>query len=187
MESSIENSSPPLDQPQPPEESKDLNSDKESVGSGDGWMDVLENGQLLKKVIHPGDTSTPRPERGNRATISLKTRVKETGAEVPSETFDKLEVFLGDYDTIHGVDLALALMHPGETSLVVIHPRFGYGEEGKAPDVAPNTTLECEVHLLSSEWIDTESTLPLDERISIGWYFHLSHLLPFYTLKRTRV
>lgn len=144
----------------------DLN-EKEKTANEDGWIDILENGQLLKKVLKEGIDET-RPQRSCKVIINVKTRIKETGQEVVSETFENFTAFVGDYDLVHGVDLALPLMKVGEVAQVVIHPRFGYGEQGKEPDIPPSSTLDCEVCLLSSEWIDSESQLSLDERIKFG-------------------
>ena len=145
---------------------KNLN-EKEKVADEDGWIDILENGQLLKKVLKEGGDES-RPQRSCKVIISLRTRIKESGQEVPSETFENFTAFVGDYDLIHGVDLALPLMNVGEVAQVIIHPRFGYGDQGKKPDIPPNATLDCEIHLQSSEWIDSESQLSLEERIKFG-------------------
>lgn len=142
-------------------------NEEEKTANEDGWIDILENGQLLKKVLKEGADEN-RPQRSCKVVVSLKTKIKETGKEVPSETFENFTAFVGDYDLIHGVDLALPLMKVGEVAQVMIHPRFGYGEQGKEPDIPPSSTLDCEVHLLSSEWIDSESQLSLDERIKFG-------------------
>lgn len=140
---------------------------KEKVADEDGWIDILENGQLLKKVLKEGDDES-RPQRSCKVIVSLRTRIKESGQEVASETFEHFTAFIGDYDLIHGVDLALPLMNVGEVAQVIIHPRFGYGDQGKKPDIPPNASLHCEIHLHSSQWIDSESQLSLEERIKFG-------------------
>ena len=141
----------------------------------DGWMDVLDNGQLLKRVTEAGDPDSSRPERGCKVTIRLTTRIKSTGEVVPSETFERLEAFVGDYDVMHGVDLLLPMMQEKEVAQVVIHERFAYGADGKEPDIPANCTLDCEIQLLQVQWIDSESPLPLKDRINFGAY----NCLPF--------
>ena len=136
----------------------------------DGWVDILENGQLLKRVVQEGDTSSDRPERGCKVTISLTTRLKSTGQVVSSETFPRLEAFVGDYDVMHGVDLMLPLMHEKEVAQAVIHDRFAYGAQGKEPDIPGHSTLDCEIHLLQVQRMDDESQLPLKDRITFGAY-----------------
>ena len=133
-----------------------------------GWLDVLENGQLKKKVLKQGETNGERPQRACKVTISLKTKLTESGQPVPSETFDNAVGFVGDYDFIHGVDLAIPLMCVGEVAAVVINPRFGFGTAGKEPDIPPDSILECEVTLHDSEFIDIENDLSIDERLKFG-------------------
>lgn len=152
-----------------PELKEKQSNEDDDDGLKDGWMDILENGQLLKKTLIPGNFEFARPDRGNMCVINIKTKLKHTEDEVPSETADNLTVFVGDYDVFHGVDLSLGLMHPGETCLLQIHPRFAYGEIGKDPDVPPNSTLLCEVTLLAVEVVDMEvDEVSLANRIKYG-------------------
>ena len=153
--------------------SEDQNEEPAVVVSDDqhdGWLDVLENGQLKKKVLKQGEVNGERPQRACRVTISLKTKLKESGEIVPSETFENAVGFVGDYDFIHGVDLAIPLMSVGEVAAVVINPRFGFGETGKEPDIPPNATLECEVTLHDSEFIEIENDCSIDERAKYGTF-----------------
>lgn len=139
----------------------------------DEWMDILDNGQLLKRIIRAGDLSKGRPERGCKVVIKLTTRIKSSGEVVASETFDRLEAFVGDYDVIHGVDLLLPMMQEEEVAQVVINERFAFGAEGKEPDVPPNCTLDCEIQLLEVQRIDSETAFALNDRINIGTYNRL--------------
>ena len=138
------------------------------------WIDILENGQLMKRIIDAGDTSSNRPQRGARVKFRLETRIKSTGELVPSETFAESYAFVGDYDVMHGIDLLFPLMHLNEVAQVVIHERFAYGSSGKEPDVPPDCTLLCEVQLLDIEWIDNESQLPIRDRISFGTFSYVT-------------
>jgi FK506-binding protein 8 len=150
-----------------PNDDEDEGSNEEE--SRDGWLDILENKQLMKKTLTPGDESSLRPERGNKCLIDIKTVVKDTGESIPSETALDVIAFVGDYDVLHGVDLSLGLMHVGETALVSIHPRFAYGEKGKEPDIPGNCTLLCEVTLKSVEVIELEEgSLPIADKIKYG-------------------
>jgi FK506-binding protein 8 len=144
----------------------------------DEWMDILDNGQLLKRIIHAGDLSKGRPERGNRVAIKLTTRIRSSGSVVASETFERVEAFVGDYDVIHGVDLLLPMMNEGEVAQVVINERFAFGAEGKEPDVPPHCTLDCEIQLLEVQRIDSETVFDLNDRINTGAY----NQLPFHVL-----
>lgn len=152
------------------EEGQEATSSLTDQEKSEGWMDILENGQLLKRVLEAGDTSTSRPERGCKVTIRVTTRIKSTGEVVESETYDRLEAFVGDYDVMHGLDLLLPLMHQQEVAQVVIHERFAYGSAGKEPDIPGNCTLDCEIQLLAIQWMDSESQLLLPDRIKYGTY-----------------
>ena len=133
-----------------------------------GWCDILDNGDLKKKIIKNGDSSKPRPERGSTVTIKLITKLDEDDKIVQSETFEEIDIVVGDYDVIQGLDLAVPLMEEGEVAQVVIKPRFGYGKLGKGDEIPPNATLNCEVHLLAIKWIDEDTEISIDERIRMG-------------------
>ncbi|RWS17560.1 FK506-binding-like protein 1 [Dinothrombium tinctorium] len=145
-----------------------LEEKREEKLDEDGFLDILDNKQLLKKVLREGDKNSARPERGCRVTINLKTRLKGSDKLIDSHTGDKLQIFVGDYDTIHGIDLAIPLMHNGEIANVVIAPRFGYGSLGCEPDIPPDSTLDCIVELVDCEWMGEEIELPIEERLKIG-------------------
>ena len=69
---------------------------------------------------------------------------------------------------MHGVDLLLPLMHEQEVAQAVIHARFAYGAQGKEPDIPPDCALECDIHLMQVQRIDSESELHLQDRIKYG-------------------
>lgn len=137
---------------------------------GDGeWTDILENKQLLKQTIVPGDQNGERPQRSNKVQITVKTHLLgEPDSLVASECLENAEIFVSEYDVMHGIDLAIPLMYPGETARVLIHPRFGYSTVGKEPDVPPNAAFDCQITLHSVEWIDSEADCTIDDRIKYG-------------------
>ena len=51
-------------------------SEKDKVANEDGWVDILDNGQLLKKVLKEGTDET-RPQRSCKVVVNLKTKIKE--------------------------------------------------------------------------------------------------------------
>lgn len=133
------------------------------------WTDILENKQLLKQVLQPGDQNGERPQRSNKVTISAKVKLLGQNTLVKSECLENAEIFVSEYDVMHGVDLAIPLMYPGETARVLIHPRFGYSTVGKEPDVPPNAAFDCEITLHSIDSIDWEaSEMSIEERIKFG-------------------
>lgn len=148
-------------------------SNENSEFNSEEWIDLLDNKDILKKILFTKETDSqnptfPRPNRGSRVTINLETKIYSTQQTISSESFENLEVIVGDYDVIHGVDLILPMMHLFEKARVVINPRFGYGEKGRLPDVEPNCRLDCTVELLKIE--EDLEDLPKDEKISLGIY-----------------
>jgi len=98
-------------------------------------------------------------------TINLITKVKDSETKIESECFENLEVSVGQYDLIHGLDLVIPLMSINELTQVILAPRFGYGEKGKEPDILPNTWLECQVELLTCKSL---SEIDLKHKLEIG-------------------
>jgi len=133
----------------------------------DDWLDLLDNKEILKrtlftKVTDPDNPNLPRVNRGCRVRINLQTKVYSTQQTIDSESFENLEVIVGDYDVMHGIDLILPMMHLHEIARVVINPRFGYGSKGRLPDVEPNCRLDCVVEILHID--DDLDSLSLDEK-----------------------
>ncbi|XP_013386268.1 peptidyl-prolyl cis-trans isomerase FKBP8 [Lingula anatina] len=131
----------------------------------DGWMDILGNGLLKKKVLKKGDGLSSRPQRGQRPVISFSAHT-EDGTVVDSET--QLMITLGDCDVVQAMDLALSLMERGEVAEIVTDARFAYGSMGRDPDIPPNAQLTYEVELVRiEEPLDFEK-LSMSERLEHG-------------------
>lgn len=159
---------------------------EDDFGSSD-WLDLLDNREIFKRILSsqvtdPQNPTLPRPNRGCKATINLETRLYSSQQPIASECFTNLEVIVGDYDLIHGVDLILPMMHLYERSRVVISPRFGYGSKGRLPDVAPNSRLDCIVELLAIQ--DDLDELPSDEKVALGKLLNFILLPNFVLLSR---
>lgn len=143
-----------------PEDNAD-DEDDEDEDAG-GYVDILNNKDLRKKVIKPGNGQ--RPTRGAKVAIRLVTRLytpekdgeaAEDAADVGSgriireETFDRFIVNIGDSDLHQGLDLVLPLMEEKETARAIIKPRFAYGPNGNRSVGVPETTpLDLEIELL---------------------------------------
>lgn len=140
--------------------------------TGDGWLDILDNKQILKKIILEGDKQVPRPERGCRVKINLDTKLKSTGQRIDSECYHEVELFVGDCDLFHALDLVVPLMHLHERCQVVIASRFAFGDKGREPDIPGDSTLECEVELVSIDWVEDVDEICLEERFKIGKFSH---------------
>lgn len=156
----------------------------------DGWLDILSNGDLKKKVIKKGDGS--RPQRGSKVSIRLVTRIYDgndtaeegVGSIIPAETFDNFMLVIGDNDLHQGLDLIVPLMENHEIARAIIKPRFAYGQIGnKFLGIPEDTTLDCLIELLDvhsddmfSDMADPEEpnaiaqNESLEERLRFGSY-----------------
>lgn len=142
--------------------------DKKEKKLDDGWLDVLDNGELKKFVLTEGLKGERRPERGCLVTIKLITKLLDSQTPVESDCYDSFDIILNEYDVIQGLDLIIPLMDQKEVAKCHIASRFAYGEKGKGKEVPPNSSLECEVHILSVQWLDDETPLPIDDRLRLG-------------------
>lgn len=109
------------------------------------WIDVLGNGQLLKKTVRPGEGPSSRPAPEHIVKIRVKGYL-ESGKVV--DFSHPYKFIVGDGDVIQAWDLAVSLMEKREVALVKAHPRFAFGEIGKPPDIPPNATITFELELL---------------------------------------
>lgn len=113
------------------------------------FVEICGNAGLLKRIIKKGDEAALKPERGCEVSINLEARNQETGELIESECEQNLSILVGDFDVIHGVDLALSTMCKGEVAEVLVKPANGYGALGRLPDIPANCTLLCRVELLT--------------------------------------
>lgn len=84
------------------------------------------------------------------------------------EKLDNFRFQIGDGEVIQGLDFAVPLMFVGETALLEVAPRFGYGSIGRQPDVKPDETLFYRVELLSAEPERDMESYSVFERSKIG-------------------
>ena len=103
-------------------------------------MDILGNGQLLKKVIRKGNTDT-RPQRHDIVKISYEGKLDD-GTVVEEEQNFILQV--GDTEVVQGLDMAIPLMNVGEIAEVVVHPRFAYGDIGLKNEEDPGASVPAD-------------------------------------------
>ncbi|CAG2162288.1 unnamed protein product [Oppiella nova] len=134
----------------------------------DGWLDVLDNGELKKFVLTAGAVGQPRPERGCIVAIKLIAKLFDTQEVLESESHDLIDVIVGESDLFQGLDLIIPLMDQKEVARVVVSSRFAYGKTGVPDVVPPNATLDCELHVVSVRWMDEDFVLPIVDRIRIG-------------------
>jgi FK506-binding protein 8 len=154
--------------PKAEEDKEDKEDEADKDDEADGWTDLLNNGDIRKKSLNQVSEDAPRPTRGNLCFVSVRTFDQRTGKEIESERLDRVGAIVGDYDLIHGLDLALPLLHMGEEAQVLIKPRFGYGSKGKLPDVPADCALDCRITLH-----DVKESEELEEE-SVTFLFDLS-------------
>jgi len=115
-------------------------------------------------------TGTQRPQTQDRLLISQVTRTYGQDELVEVDTFTRQSVVLGEKDVLFGVEIALPMMYPGETNKLILKGAFGYGEEGKTPEVGSDAVLEIELQLHSIEGKAPSpgTHLTFEERIANG-------------------
>ncbi|XP_067629410.1 peptidyl-prolyl cis-trans isomerase FKBP8 [Eurosta solidaginis] len=140
-----------------------------SVGD-DEPCDVLGNGQLVKRVIKQSQICK-RPARGDLVTISFTGKLLD-GTLV--EQKEKIQVHVGDFEVVQGLDMAIPLMNVGEIAEITVDARFAYGsiglknEENENASVPPDTTLIYELHLLNSKSEDYSDLKSFEVRRKYG-------------------
>nr|CAD7453073.1 unnamed protein product [Timema tahoe] len=169
-----------------------INESKTEEGQDDTkeeWLDILGSGQLKKKVLKQAENNF-RPSRTWVCKVNIEGRLTD-GTFV--EKLNNFSVQIGDGEVIQGVDLALPLMDVGETALLEVGPRFGFGSLGLAPIVPPNATLLYTVELLSAEDEPELAIVPASKRKVIGnrkrergnwWYTRQEHTLAIQCYRR---
>lgn len=167
----LENSdnSEKMDQPKKCKDSTKLKSfriedETPRLTSEDGWLDILGSNDLKKKVIEPGVGMETRPQRGDWIVVNMTGKL-EDGTVV--EKYDNLSLIVGDSDIVQGLDLTVALMEKGELAEVVVPARLAYGEQGKLPEIPPNSIIHYEIKLVDVK-PDDDDDLNFEERMKIG-------------------
>ena len=116
------------------------------------FVQLFDNPDLLKRIIRAGDQTASKPEPTCEVLVNLEVMDNDTNERIESECEQNLTVLIGDYDLVHGVDLALLTMHKGEIAEILVRPQLAYGPAGKQPDIKSNCVLLCKVELLKVTW-----------------------------------
>lgn len=131
----------------------------------EGWLDILGNGELRKKILVPGQGHTTRPQTDQVVTLRTKGWL-EDGTEI--DWHDSITIHLGDGDVVQAWDLAVILMELGEKAVITAAPRFAYGEEGRDPDIPPNSLVRYELELLQVGDAPDVKDMPVEERCKMA-------------------
>ncbi|XP_012064601.1 PREDICTED: peptidyl-prolyl cis-trans isomerase FKBP8 [Atta cephalotes] len=127
------------------------------------WLDIIGNGQLMKKVIKKG-TKDVKPIQKDICTLKF-TGMLDDGTVVEDQ--DNISIQLGDFEVIQGLDLTIVLMELGEIAEIKINPRFAYGTRGEG-SVPPNATITYIVELKAIEDNPDIESLSVKERRELG-------------------
>jgi len=134
----------------------------------DGWLDIVGNGQLKKKVQTAGSGGREaRPKRSQLVTISVWARLAADGAEVACGP-PRLTFGLGDGEVVTGLDMAVGLMQPGETAEIYMEPRFAYSDHGLEPDIPADAALTFTVTLESVQPEPKYEDMTATQRLEVG-------------------
>ncbi|XP_076444024.1 peptidyl-prolyl cis-trans isomerase FKBP8-like [Babylonia areolata] len=147
-----------------PDQTKMTQEQKESYSnSEDGFMDLLGNGQLKKKVVKPGTPNT-RPVNGNLVRAKVKMFL-ENGTCV-HDAVDSF--FLGENDVIVALDMCAAMMDTGEIATIQTVARFGFGQFGREPDIPGDASLTVEAEILEVLPAPEVSQMSAKELLEMG-------------------
>ncbi|XP_067667184.1 peptidyl-prolyl cis-trans isomerase FKBP8-like [Haliotis asinina] len=130
-----------------------------------GYMDILGNGLLRKKVIKKGEGRDSRPSHGDMVTLKAEGRL-ENGTAV--DTQDTVTFTLGDGDVIQAWDLAVSLMEMGESCELITAAKYAFGALGREPDIPGDATITYTLELLNKEQSPLLSSLSVKERYTKG-------------------
>ncbi|XP_045216777.2 uncharacterized protein LOC123566588 isoform X2 [Mercenaria mercenaria] len=121
----------------------------EKEGSADethsGFLDILGNGTLLKKILEAG--SGKRPNMGDEVIVNVLQEIPELGKVFPRQ---HLQYVLGDGDVVQALDLAVALMNVGEKAVVLAGFKYMYGDLGEEPNIPPRSNFKLTVKLIAT-------------------------------------
>ena len=135
------------------------------------FVELFGNPDLLRRIIKKGDETSLKPERGCECLINLEVKNESTNELIESECQKNFTVIIGDFDVVHGVDLALLKMQKNEISEILLKPLVAYGPLGKQPGVPANCALICKVELLNVVWPNELVCASLDD---LNHYFKLT-------------
>lgn len=127
---------------------REIPGEEELIGSTGGPSkyegDLLGDGGVIKTILKQGEGPMIVP--GSKVSVNYKGQTKEglvfCGA-------DNYQFQANDGSMVSGWDVAVTTMRVGEKAKIVVAPRYGYGSKGVPPVIAPDTSLEFEVEVLS--------------------------------------
>jgi hypothetical protein len=108
---------------------------------------LTEDGLVSKVIIRPG--TGPQPKEGDRVAVIYEGKLRSNGLRFDSsKNAEKPFEFTIGQRVIRGWSIGVATMQVGELATFTIAPEYGYGNQGKQPNVPPDATLVFEIELL---------------------------------------
>ncbi len=95
------------------------------------------------------------------------------------ETITNESFFVGEYDILSAIDIAIQLMDRGEHAIIDSDVRHCYGENGyeekQIPPISSTNSYRMKIYLEFHDWKDPTDiqTLTIDQRIHWGFVISL--------------
>jgi len=128
--------------------SREIPGEEDLIGAESGPNrfegDLLGDGGVVKTIVKQGEG--PMIVQGSKVTVNYKGQTKEGLVFCGSDSY---QFQANDGSMVSGWDVAVTTMRVGEKARIVVAPRYGYGNKGVPPVIAPDTTLVFEVEVLS--------------------------------------
>lgn len=143
----------------------DKTKEKKNGEDEDGYLDLLGNGLLKRKVIEGEDVEDIKPYHGDIVTITTSGKL-EDGTVV--DTLEDLSFPVGEGDVIQAWDLGVMTTKVGQTIELTTDAKYAYGELGRKPDIPPNATITYMIKLTKKEEAPDINKLDVDERFNMA-------------------
>lgn len=131
----------------------------------DGYLDLLGNGLLRRKVVEGDDIDDIKPYHGEIVTINTSGHLQD-GTII--DTFTHFTFAVGEGDVIQAWDLGVMTTKVGQTIELITDSKYAYGELGRKPDIPSNATITYTIKLLKKEEAPDLNKLDMDQRLSMS-------------------
>ncbi|XP_066557998.1 FKBP prolyl isomerase 16 [Amia ocellicauda] len=131
----------------------------------DEWLDITGDGLLRKRVLEPGQEQAVPPAWDQEVTMKLL-GLLEDGTVVEKDP--KLAFTMGEGDVNQALELCASSMRLDEIALLITDSQYAYGQQGRVPDIPPNSPLLYELQILQVRDKLDPLTLPASDCIRMG-------------------
>ncbi|GAB4815845.1 hypothetical protein N2152v2_002891 [Parachlorella kessleri] len=125
--------------------------------------DIAGDGGVIKTIVKEGK-DYQKPKDRDEVCVRIVARVQgaETSFYSSPEEGEEFELDKGHF--CPAIATAVKTMLKGEEVHLIVKPEYGFGGEGRTPDVPPNATLEIDLALLS--WKKVEKVWDTDGAVT---------------------